>query len=349
MSDPGVPEPLAHRLARRALRRLIALRVPLVRAKLPTNDRGHRLDAATYVLLRDLARIEPPNGALRPVGRARTDYEELGPILDHPPERMHRVEDRQIEGPCRARIYWPSPPRGRMPCCVYYHGGGFVLGSPRSHDGLVRALAAQSGAVFVSVDYRLAPEHKLPAAHDDALAAYRWVRDHAAELGIDPDRIVLSGDSAGGNLTLATAVSARDAGTAMPRGLVPIYPATDMTRSFPSHRELGRHYFLTSDVLDWFTERFLSSPDQKRDPRLSPLFVTDLSRLPPTHLVTAGFDPLRDEGEAMATRLRESGVACTHRSEDSLIHGFVSMTGVLPEAELAVRRIAGAIAQRLAA
>lgn len=347
MSEPGALEPLSHRLARSALRRAIALRLPLVRAKLPKNDRGHALDAATYVLLRDLARLEPPDGSLRPVGRARIDYEELGPILDRTPRPMHRVEDREIEGPCRARIFWPTKVAERAPCCVYFHGGGFVLGSPRSHEGLVRTLAEQTGAVFVSVDYRLAPEHKLPAAHDDALAAYVWVRDHASELRIDPDRIVLSGDSAGGNLTLATAVSARDAGMAMPKGLVPIYPATDMTRSFPSHRELGRHYFLTSDVLDWFTERFLSSPEQKRDPRLSPLFVTDLSRLPPTHLVTAGFDPLRDEGEAMATRLRESGVVCTHRSEDALIHGFVSMAGVLPEAELAVARIADAIAQRL--
>lgn len=348
MSDPGARESLPHRAARRALRRALALRTPVVRASLPRNDRGQALDAATHVLLKDLARLDPPDGSLRPVGRARADYEELGPILDGAPRPMHRVEERSIDGACRARLYWPSS-ASRLPCCVYYHGGGFVLGSPRSHDGLVRTLAERSGAVFVSVDYRLAPEHKLPAAHDDALAAYAWVRVRAAELGIDPDRIVLSGDSAGGNLTLATAISARDAGMAMPRGLVPIYPATDMTRSFPSHRELGQRYFLTTDMIDWFTERFLSSPDQKRDPRLSPLFVTDLSRLPPTHLVTAGFDPLRDEGEAMVTRLREAGVACTHRSEDGLIHGFVSMAGVLPEAEAAVGRVAGAIARQLAA
>ncbi|MBN8613289.1 MAG: alpha/beta hydrolase [Deltaproteobacteria bacterium] len=347
MADPGAPGPLAHRLARRALARSLALRTSLVRKKLPTNDRGQSIDAATYVLLKDLARLDPPNGR-RTVGRARNDYEELGPILDRAPRPMKRVEDRRIEGPCTARIFWPtSSAHTPSACCVYFHGGGFVLGSPRSHEGLVRTLVEQTGAVFVSVDYRLAPEHKLPAAHDDALAAYAWTRANASELGIDPERIVLSGDSAGGNLTIATAVSARDAGMAMPCGLVPIYPATDMTRSFPSHRELGRDYFLTTEVLDWFTERFLQSPAQMRDPRVSPLFVTDLSRLPPTHVVTAGFDPLRDEGEAIVTRLRESGVACTHRSEDSLIHGFVSMSGVLPEAERAVGRIADAMAQRM--
>lgn len=322
------------------------MRIPLVRGKLPKNDRGQALDAATYVLVRDLQRIDPPNGK-RTVGRARNDYEELGPILDRAPRPMHRVEDRTIEGPCRARIFWPTRVAERAPCCIYFHGGGFVLGSPRSHEGVVRTLAEQTGAVFVSVDYRLAPEHKLPAAHDDALAAYAWTRANAADLRIDPDRIVLSGDSAGGNLALATAISARDAGMALPRGLVPIYPATDMTRSFPSHRELGKNYFLTTEVLDWFIERFLQSPAQMRDPRVSPLFVTDLSRLPSTHIVTAGFDPLRDEGEAIATRLRESGVACTHHSEDGLVHGFVSMSGVLPEADRALGRIADAIATRM--
>ncbi|MBX7197309.1 MAG: alpha/beta hydrolase [Sandaracinaceae bacterium] len=348
MSDSRAHEPLSHRLARRALRRSLALRARWV-TRLPDNGRGQSLDAPTYVLLKDLARLDPPDGSLRPVGRARSDYEELGPILDRAPLRMHRVEDRPIVGPCRARIFWPTDARGPQPACVYFHGGGFVLGSPRSHEGLVRALAAQTGAVFVSVDYRLAPEHKLPAAHDDALAAFLWTREHAAELGIDPDRIVLSGDSAGGNLTLATAVSARDRGLPAPKGLVPIYPATDLSRGFPSHRELGQRYFLTTEMLDWFLERFLVSPSQMRDPSVSPLFVTDLSRLPPTHLVTAGFDPLRDEGEAMVTRLRESGVRCTHRSEDGLIHGFVSMAGVLPEADLALGRIGDAIAERLGA
>lgn len=347
MSDPGANEPLARRLARRALRHTLGVQARLARAPLPRNDRGAELDPRTRVLLRALARLDPPDGTLRPVGRARADYDELGPILDLPPARMHRVEERSIDGVVRALVCWPAPSARPAPACVYYHGGGFVLGSPRSHEGVVRALAAQTGAVFVSVDYRLAPEHKLPAAHDDALAAYEWVRARADELGIDPARIVLSGDSAGGNLTLATAISARDLGLPPPRGLVPIYPATDMTRGFPSHRELGEDYFLTTEVLDWFLERFLRSPEQMRDPRVSPLFATDLARLPPTHLVTAGFDPLRDEGEAMATRLRESGVRTTHRSEDTLIHGFVSMAGVLPEAERALGRIADAMARLL--
>jgi acetyl esterase len=347
MSDPGANEPLARRLARRALRQTLAAQARLARSPLPRNDRGVELDPRTRVLLRALARLDPPDASLRPVGRARADYDELGPILDLPPARMHQVEDRTVEGVVRARVFRPTPSARPAPACVYFHGGGFVLGSPRSHEGVVRALAAQTHAVFVSVDYRLAPEHRLPAAHDDALAAYQWARANAGSLGIDPDRIVLSGDSAGGNLALATAISARDLGLSPPRGLVPIYPATDMTRSFPSHRELGKDYFLTTELLDWFLERFLQRPEQMRDPRVSPLFATDLARLPPTHIVTAGFDPLRDEGEAMATRLRESGVRTTHQSEDSLIHGFVSMAGVLPEAERAVGRIADAIARQL--
>lgn len=346
MSDPGAYGPLSHRVARRALRRFLAARVPFVRSKLPTHDRGQRLDAATYVLLRDLERIAPFDRD-RSVGAVRAEYEELGPILDCTPAPMHAVEERVVEGPCRARIYWPSASAQARPCCLYFHGGGFVVGSPRSHDALVRSLARDTGAIVVSVDYRLAPEHKLPAAHDDALAAYRWTLEHARELGIDAQRIVLAGDSAGGNLALATAISARDLDLPPPRGLVPIYPTTDMTRSFPSHRELAEGYFLTRQMLDWFSERFLVSSAQLRDPRLSPLLVTDLSRLPPTHLVTAGFDPLRDEGEAMATRLRESGVSCTQRCEDSLIHGFVSMTGVLPEAERGVARVAEALRAKL--
>jgi len=345
MSDPGAHEPLSRRAARSALARLLRVQVRLARAPLPRNDRGQELDPLTRVLLRNLARIEPRDGSLRPVGIARWEYEDLGPVLDRPYAGMERVEERVIEGVVRARIFWPAERDRPSACCVYFHGGGFVLGSPRSHEGLVRHLAARTRAVFVSVDYRLAPEHKLPAAHDDALAAYAWVLANAGELGIDPTRIVLSGDSAGGNLTLATAISARDTDMRLPRGLVPIYPATDMTRSFPSHRELGEHYFLTSKILDWFTERFLRTPEQKRDPRLSPIFVTDLSRLPATHVVTAGFDPLRDEGEAMVTRLREAGVAVSHTSEDGMIHGFVSMSGVIPEAARGLDRIGDAIAR----
>jgi len=345
MPDPGAREPLSRRLSRRALRQTLSLQARLARRTLPRNDRGQELEPITRVLLRNLARIEPRDGSLRPVGIARWEYEDLGPVLDSPYARMESVEERVIDGVVRARVFWPAERDRPSACCVYFHGGGFVLGSPRSHEGLVRHLAARTRAVFVSVDYRLAPEHKLPAAHDDALTAYAWVLANAAELGIAPPRIVPSGVPAGGHLPLATAISARDANMPLPRGLVPIYPATDMTRSFPSHRELGEHYFLTSKILDWFTERFLRAPEQKRDPRLSPIFVSDLSRLPATHLVTAGFDPLRDEGEAMVTRLREAAVAVTHTSEDGLIHGFVSMSGVIPEAARALDRIADAIAR----
>lgn len=344
MADFEIDEPPSRRAARAALRALLVARARLSPPSPQRNDRGQLLDPETSVLLRVLNRMQPPEGVPRSVGVARYEYDHLGPILDVPPARMHRIEDRVIRAPVTARVYRPRAARP-SPACVYFHGGGFVLGSPRSHDGLVRRLAADTGAVFVSVDYRLAPEHKLPAAHGDALFAFEWTRAHAADLGIDPTRIVLAGDSAGGNLALSTALSLRDAQAPAPRGLLLIYPAVDMTRSFPSHRELADGFFLTRKLLDWFMERFLRSPEQIRDPRLSPLAATSFARLPPTHVVTAGFDPLRDEAEALVTLLAEAGIEVTHRSEDSLVHGFVSMGGVLREAERALERIGKAMSR----
>ncbi len=348
MSDPGAHEALSRRLARRAIRLLVAARAPLARASLPKNDRSEPIDAATWVLVEDIARKnERARGEPLSVGRVRAEYDETGSILDLAPTTMARVEDFALGGGVHARVYTPRERSRAGGACLFFHGGGFVIGSPRSHDGLVRFLADATGAVLVSVDYRLGPEHRLPAAHDDALAAARWVRANATRLGLDADRIALAGDSAGGNLALATAIALRDEGEPAPRGVLAIYPTTDLGGRFASHRELGDRYFLTSTLLRFFADRFLASKEQVRSPRFSPLLTTNLSRLPRTHVVTAGFDPLRDEGEAMVTRLLEAGVACTHRYESGLIHGFATMGGVLPAAERAVRDVARALGAML--
>lgn len=351
----GSLEPVSTRLTRRALRRTFQLESGL-RRTLPRNDRGHELDPATGALLRGMARLDPPDG-LRPVGIARREYDELGPLVDLPPAPMHRIEDHEFDagsllpdtssGRLRARIYRPVRAAQPAPAVVYFHGGGFVIGSLRSHEGAITNLAALTHAVFIAIDYRLAPEFRAPAAHDDALTAYVWVRTNAAALGIDPERILLAGDSAGGALTLSTGLSVRDRGLPAPRGLLPIYPLTDCTGRLPSRRELGHGFLLTRELVDWFAARFLVDRNQERDPRLSPLLATHVRDLPRTHIVTAGFDPLRDEGEAMVTRLREAGVAVSHTSEDRLIHGFLTLGGVVPEAERAVGRVGEAIAAML--
>lgn len=347
MSDPSAHESLSRRLTRRAIRTTIAARARLAQAPLPENDRGERIDAATWALVQAMAARSRDAGPVTSVGRVRADYDEAGSILDFKVIPMADVEDVALQPGLSVRVYRPERVSQAKGPIVFFHGGGFVIGSPRSHDGVVRFLAQETQSVVVSVDYRLGPEHRLPASHDDALSATRWVREHAGRLGVDPDRIVLAGDSAGGNLALATAISLRDAGDALPRGIVAIYPTTDLGGRFPSHRELGERYFLTKELLRFFAERFLASPDQVASPRFSPLRTRRLEGLPRTHVVTAGFDPLRDEGEAMVTRLKEAGVPTTHRSEGALIHGFATMGGVLPEAARAVSRIADALRAQL--
>ena len=335
----------SHRLGRVALKRILSAQVRAERKPIPKNDRGQQLDPATFALLQNLRRAEAP----RSIGRMRADYDEQGPMLDLAPTPLHHVEDHHLgKGQARfhVRVYTPEKSKLRAPAILFFHGGGFVIGSLQSHDGALRKLAAMTRAVVVAVDYRLVPEHRTPAAYQDALLAYGWLHAQADKLHIDPKRIVLSGDSAGGNLTLSTAIAIRDQGLPAPCGLVPIYPMTDATGAHPSRVALGEGFFLTKDLLDWFEERFVHDPALSLDARVSVL-QADLKGLPPTHIITAGFDPLRDEGEAMVKRMREAGVKVTHRSEDGLIHGFFTFAGVLPEAERAHGRIADAIAQML--
>jgi acetyl esterase len=313
----------------------------------PRNDRGVALDLQTQVLLR-LAAFDRPLRRQVGVGLLRQDFERQVPLVDVPPLPLHHIEERFVAGPggpVRVRIYHPGPrARAPRPICVYFHGGGFVLGSLASHDAICRYLAAWTDAIVVSVDYRLAPEHRFPAATHDAIAAFRWVAAHAADFGGDPARIAVAGDSAGGNLAAVVACHERDA-AARPIFQLLVYPATDLTRSHPSHRTFARGFLLESESIDFFLEQYLDDPPrQVRDPMGSPLFWPDLRGVAPACVVVAGFDPLRDEGEAFARRLADAGVPVELRKEESLVHGFFCMGGVIDAARRAVQAAAESLA-----
>jgi acetyl esterase len=251
------------------------------------------------------------------------------------------------DGPRRARVYTPARARAKgAPGLVWFHGGGFVIGSIESHDGVCRALASRAGAVVVSVDYRLAPEHRFPAGPEDAIAATRWVLENAASLGIDPSAVAVGGDSAGGNLAAVVALALRGAPLA-PAFQMLIYPVTDMTRSLPSHRLFRAGFTLPEPTILWFRERYLPDVSFETDPQASPLFAKDLSGLPPALVVTAGFDPLRDEGRAYADRLREAGVEVEYVCSQGSMHGFINTAGAIDESARVLDLVAGRLREAL--
>ena len=226
--------------------------------------------------------------------------------------------------------------RDPLPLLVYFHGGGWVLGSLDTHDSTCRHLCRSGGVRVLSVDYRLAPEHRFPTAVDDALAAFRLARAHAAELGVDPGRIAVGGDSAGGNLAAVVCQQTRDAGEPMPAFQLLVVPAVDMSARRRSFELFAEGYFLTAAQMDYYENTYLRSDADRTDVRASPLLAEDLSGLPPAHVAVAGFDPLRDEGEAYAHRLVEAGVPVTLRRHDSVVHPFVNAVGASPVARAAV-------------
>jgi acetyl esterase len=254
------------------------------------------------------------------------------------PEPVGRVENRSFPGPggdVPIRIYSPAG-AGPHPVLVYFHGGGWVLCNLDTHDGTCRSLCNQAGCVVVSVDYRLAPEHKFPAGLEDCYAATRWVAERAATLGVDSARIAIGGDSAGGNLTACVALVARDRGGP---GLVHqllVYPVTDATFETPSYQQNAQGYFLTRDAMEWFWNHYLRGDADATDGYAAPLRARDLAGLPPATVITAEFDPLRDEGEAYGRRLREAGVPTRIERYDGLIHGFFGMTAMVAKAKGAV-------------
>jgi acetyl esterase len=262
------------------------------------------------------------------------------------PEPVARVEDRKIPGRAGqipVRIYWPEKD-GPFPGVVYLHGGGWVICDLNTHDNLCRAISKRAGAVVVSVDYRLAPEHKFPAALEDSLDATRWVAANAAALQIDSRRLVIAGDSAGGNMATVIATKARDAKEPAIALQVLVYPVTNLNvADTPSHREFATDHFLTRSAMEWFMEQLFAPGADRTNPDASPDFIKDLRDLPPALVITAECDPLRDEGEAYARRLQESGVPVTLERYKGMIHPFVTFLAATPSARRAVDQIAEAI------
>lgn len=321
----------------RPVRRLIA------GAPIRIDGQELALDAQLLLTLQKLSgaglRVGEPAEARRRLDESRELVS--GPAIEP-------VETRELDipgdgGPVRARLYVPDGLAEGSPLLVFYHGGGWVVGSLDSHDTLCRYLAKQAKVRVLSVDYRLAPEHRFPAAVDDALAAFRYAVAHAAELGADPAAIAVGGDSAGGNLAAVTAHQAVLAGGPVPIFQLLFYPAADASVRRRSRDLFTDGFFLSSDDMDWFMDHYCPDFELRRDPRFSLLLAEDLAGMPPAYLATAGFDPLRDEGEALARRLRESGVPVVSSRHDDLIHGYASFLGVGSRFREAVAEAAGAL------
>jgi acetyl esterase len=281
----------------------------------------------------ELLKALPPANAL-PVEIVRAAGAERLKLLP-PPPAVGAVVNRALPGPAGAipvRLYAPFG-IGPFPLTIHFHGGGFVLGNLESHDHVCRHLCLASGSVVMAVDYRLAPEHKFPAATEDALAATRWAAEHAAEIGIDPRRIALAGDSAGANLAAVTALRIRDEGGPQLRGQVLNCPLVDYDRSLPSYRENAEGYFLTLEMTKWFAGLYLRSPDDAGHPFAAPLRASSLGGLPPAYVLTAQYDPLRDEAEIYADKLTAAGVPVTRKRYGDMLHDFPCLLlGVVPEA-----------------
>jgi acetyl esterase len=274
-------------------------------------------------------------------------------VAHRPPIPMGRVEELEVAGaagPIGARLLVPTGAAGEpSPLLVYFHGGGWVIGDLDTHDDPCRFLAAHAGVRILSVDYRLAPEHPFPAAAEDALAAYEWAVANTVELDADPARIGVGGDSAGANLAAATCLTAREAGLPSPAMQLLIYPVTETAGAARSRQTFSKGFVLTRADMDWFEGHYLPPGVDRDDPRVALLNAPDLSGLPPAYVATAGFDPLRDEGEAFAERLREAGVRVALRRHPGLIHTFLNLTAICPTARAAMLEAAGALRMGLAA
>jgi acetyl esterase len=296
----------------------------------PISFDGQVLDEQAQIVCRVMRVLDKPAGS-QPVKLVRARFNWMATRSDVAPRRA-RTSDRSA-GSSRVRVYHPRP-GAVLPGVVYYHGGGYVLGGLDSHDAICHRLAHGADAVVVSIDYRLAPEHVFPAAVDDALAAFRWVRAEAASLGMDGTRVGVAGDSAGGCLSAVVSQLARDE----VKYQVLFYPVTEARAQTRSRELFARGFFLERHTLDWFVEQYVPR-GLERDPRASPLLADDLAGVAPACVLTAGFDPLRDEGDAYAVRLARAGVPVEHVRERSLIHGFASM-GMIDAGIRAVERAA---------
>ncbi len=280
----------------------------------------------------------PPITELDPPA-AREMYKAMSAATDTRDIPIGKVIDGTFPGPAGDvpyRLYSPVAAVSVMPAIVYYHGGGWVIGDLDTHDSLCRELANASGCRVFAVDYRLAPEHAFPAAAEDAMAALQFVHQKAQDLGIDPNALAVGGDSAGGNLAAVVALEARQSGKARVMFQLLIYPVTEALAETVSMNTLAEGYLLEKDTMTWFVNHYVQDRDQIKDPRVSPLCAADVSGAAPAYVITAQYDPLRDEGAAYAEKLKAAGVPTVHVDYPGLIHGFMTMGGVLEEARTAI-------------
>jgi len=307
-----------------------------------------KLDPTVRFLLEAIAAEgNPPLESFSQV-EARKVAEEAMKLVGGKMEPLRSIENLRILGPAGEipiRIYTPESPAPH-PALLYFHGGGWVVCNLDTHDVVCSALAHRAGAVVIAVDYRLAPEHKFPAAVIDCYAATLWVASKAEKLGVDPKRISVSGDSAGGNLAAVMSLKGRDENGPAIALQVMVYPVTDLS-SFDtqSYQEFGEDHYLTKKEMEWFRDHYLRNMDDARNPHASPLLAKDLTRLPPALIITAECDPLCDEGAAYAKRLSGAGVPVTYTCYPGMIHPFFSLSGVIPQAFDALQQVADAVAR----
>jgi acetyl esterase len=298
--------------------------------------------AAVYRAHQEAGR--PPYETVSPA-EAREFYLQARFVSNPEPPELRSVQPLAIPAPhgsIAARVYIPKTLRtanGLAPALVFFHGGGWVIGNLDSHDVVCRKLADVGQLIVISVDYRLAPEHKFPAAVEDAITATQWIAGNSKQLGIDASRLSVGGDSAGGNLAAVVAISARDGNGPAIAGQVLIYPATDFAMTHPSHSEPETSILLTHSVIRWFRDHYLNGAADVQDWRASPVRAKTLIGLPPAYVLTAGADPLRDEGDDYAQRLKEAGVAVTYRHFPGQFHGFFTMGKLLQQANVAASEI----------
>ena len=305
------------------------------------------LDPQAGAVIRYLAELAHPSLEKVPASEARRLYRETRAALRPPAPALPVVGDLNAEGTAGSiplRLYRPS--NGVLPALIYFHGGGWVLGDLDTHDAVCRLIAAQAGVVVIAVDYRLAPEHPFPAAVDDCYDATAWISGNAVALGVDNTRLAVGGDSAGGGLATVVTLMARSGGPSL-KYQVLVYPVTDLRAQTESYSKYADGYLLTRNMMHWFIAQYATTEDDVRDWRASPLLAPSVDGVPPALVMTAGLDPLRDEGEAYARRLEEAGVAVDYMCLGGMVHGFLTMGGKIDTANRAVSHIASALRQRL--
>jgi len=311
---------------------------------------GRTMDPKAQIVGEFVKSIRVP-GYFPPLSELRQQLRTMVRLMDEPAPPLARIEDIRVPGPAGslpARVYEGTRGDGSpRPAVIYFHGGGWVQGDLETHHGVCARLALRSGALVVALDYRLAPEHPFPAAVDDCLAASRWLRAHAREIGAASSRIAVAGDSAGGNLAAVVSQQVVAAGEPPPAAQALIYPALDFVFDTPSHRDLEDAHIIPRDRVLWYANQYLPAGIDRLDPRASPLRAWDLGGQPPTLLITAGFDPLRDEGHAYAEALRAAKVDVTYHEYPGQIHAFVSLTKAIPQGLACTEEIGEFLRQRL--